>query len=45
MTLGQLVDYCIEYNDIHGMTADTSKKQKKGKRRAATQADWNMLLG
>ena len=41
LELGQLVDYCIEWNKAHGM----DEKEDAPKKRKATQADWNSLLG
>lgn len=41
--LGRFVDYCIEYNEAHGLTDD--KPEKKDKRRKATQADWDAFWG
>jgi len=37
MEIGQIVDFCIEYNDAH----DLSEKEKKPQIRKATQADWD----
>lgn len=45
MELGQIVDYCIEYNEIHAPEKGEGSKEKKETRRAATQADWDALLG
>lgn len=44
MELGQLVDYCIEYNNVHS-PKDTQTKKSKGTIRKATQDDWDRLLG
>lgn len=47
MTLGQLVDYVIEYNSM--MEKAAKKTGKDGKKQAtirkATQADWDALFG
>ena len=52
MELGQVVDYCIEWNKINEVDEDpeaSKKKQKthprKKKARKARQADWDLLLG
>lgn len=46
MGIGQLVDYCIEFNDAHGLTEGGEKSaEAKPKRRAATQADWDAFYG
>lgn len=38
MDIGAIVDYCIEYNDMH------DEKKQKSRRRKATQADWDRLF-
>ena len=49
MELGQLVDYCIEWNRVNEPEEDPSGKKKKTKtrkkKRKATQADWDAFLG
>ena len=46
MELGHLIDYVIEYNQIHQMEdSETDKKEDKGTTRMATQADWDALCG
>jgi hypothetical protein len=46
LDIGQLVDYCIEYNEAHGLKEGSEKNiETKPKRRAATQADWNAFYG
>ena len=50
MELGQLVDYCIEWNNIHeeqeeGDSSPGNKKSEQGTKRKATQADWDALFG
>lgn len=43
MTPGQLVDYVIEWNDIH---SDEDGEHERGQNvRKATQADWDALFG
>lgn len=42
MELGQILDYFIEYNRVHSIKDEEEKKPKK---RKATQADWDALLG
>ena len=44
MELGQLVDFVIQYNELHDPERE-EKKQAKGIRRKAKQADWDMFLG
>lgn len=38
MTIGQLVDYCITYNDL---STPSDKKKKKPKVREANQTDYD----
>jgi hypothetical protein len=49
MTLGQVVDYVIEYNEMHDLNAPQknggSKKKKPQQVRKATQADWDAFWG
>lgn len=48
MELGQLVDYCIEWNNIHEEQEESesgNKKSEQGTKRKATQADWDALFG
>lgn len=52
MTIGQLVDFCIEWNEINCPTEEKdeakgrTRKDKNGKRiRTATQADWDAFWG
>lgn len=42
MEIGQIVDFCIEYNKMHEPKED--KKPKVNKRKA-TQADWDAFFG
>lgn len=42
MDIGQIVDFCIEFNEAH--TAK-DEKQEAPKRRKATQADWDAFFG
>jgi hypothetical protein len=47
MELGQLVDYCNEWDKIHNVgqtTADGGQTQTPT-RRKATQADWDAFFG
>lgn len=44
MEIGQIVDFIIEYNEIHDL-GKGSEAPKKPKRRKATQADWDALCG
>lgn len=41
MDIGQIVDYCIEFNEAH----ETKDDKRKDTRRSATQADWNAFFG
>jgi len=51
MTIGQLVDFCIEWNEINNPTEEKdekgkARKDKNGKRvRNATQTDWDAFWG
>ena len=40
MDLGRILDYCMEYNELHKV-----EDEKKPKARKATQADWDAFLG
>lgn len=42
MTLGQVVDFCIDYNKQY-RSAETEKTEPKA--REATQADWDAFFG
>ena len=42
MDIGQILDYCIIYNEMHDLGDEGEKKAKK---RKATQADWDAFLG
>lgn len=44
MELGQVVDFVIEYNDMHNFT-DDGKKAAKPKIRDANQSDWDAFWG
>lgn len=44
MDVGQILDYCILYNEMHGLNG-SDETEKKEKKRKATQADWDALLG
>lgn len=41
MEIGQIVDYCIEFNEAHGI----GKQKQEDANRAATQADWDLFWG
>lgn len=43
MELGQLVDYCDEWNRLHDQSGENNKKEKVHKRKA-TQADWDAFF-
>lgn len=49
MELGQVVDYCTEWNRIHEPDDSDqdgkSKKKEKVTKRKATQADWDAFFG
>ena len=51
MELGQIVDYCIEWNKANEVDVDPEAgknkktKTKKRRKRKANQADWDALLG
>ena len=48
MELGQIVDYCIEWNKIHEEQENNSSDNEQAEqetRRKATQADWDALFG
>lgn len=49
MELGQIVDYCIEWNKIHEEQEEgdssSGNKAEQGTKRKATQADWDALFG
>lgn len=42
MDLGHIIDYCIEYNELHDVEP---KEKERPKKRKATQADWDALFG
>lgn len=42
MDIGALVDYCIEYNQTHGVSEGGKEKDT---RRMATQGDWDAFFG
>ena len=49
MTLGQFVDFCIEWNELQGFTDEERPngitQDDKPKIREATQADWDAFWG
>ncbi len=44
MSIGQVVDYCIEYNKVNKIK-NSKDEEKKAVIRDATQADWDRLGG
>ena len=45
MELGQIVDFCIEYNNMSDASDLESSKEHKATKRKATQADWDAFFG
>lgn len=46
MQLGQVVDFCISYNNRQSKAEKEAKKEeKRGKRKKATQGDINAFFG
>jgi len=47
MELGQVIDFVIEYNDLHNVRGekDPKKKEDQPTVRKATQADWDAFWG
>lgn len=46
MQIGQIVDYCISYNDRQKQAEKQQEREEKfGKRRKATQNDINAFFG
>lgn len=45
MELGQLVDYVVEWNNIHSEEVEGGGNKKKDTKRKATQADWDAFFG
>ena len=45
MELSQLVDYIIEWNNVHSEEVGDEKEKPKDTRRQATQADWDAFFG
>ena len=46
MQLGQVVDFCIAYNERTKAAESAAKREeKRGKKRKAKQADINMFFG
>lgn len=44
MTIGQVVDFCIEYQNRQ-YHAEKEEKKRERRGRKATQADWDAFLG
>lgn len=44
MTIGQVVDFCIEYQNRQ-YEIEKEEKRRETKGRKATQADWDSFLG
>lgn len=45
MQIGQVVDFCIEYNKRHAEEVAEEKPKSKAGRRKATQAEIDAFLG
>ena len=45
MQLGQVVDFCIEYNNRQKEAEERAERKKKPKRRRATQAEIDAFFG
>lgn len=48
MEIGAIVDFCIEYNEMHdhkGSGSENNNANDKPRVRKATQADWDALAG
>lgn len=45
MTVGQIVDFCVDYNDRHKEAPKDKKGKTKPKKRRATQAEIDAFLG
>lgn len=44
MSIGQVVDYCIEYNKVNKIE-NSEREETQTVTREATQADWDRLGG
>lgn len=44
MSIGQVVDYCIEYNKVNKIE-NSEREETQAVTREATQADWDRLGG
>ena len=44
MEIGQVVDFCIEYNRVRGITGEAGPKEETTVRKA-TEADWDEMWG
>jgi hypothetical protein len=45
MQLGQVVDFCIDFNKRQEASDSEAKKEKRPKKRKATQADIDLFFG
>ncbi len=45
MTLGSVVDFCIDWNERHERAERAAKQKPKPQRRRATQADIDAFFG
>lgn len=45
MTLGSIVDFCIDWNDRHERAEKAAKRKQKPPKRKATQADIDAFFG
>jgi len=45
LEIGQIVDFCIDWNNYHDLKQGADDTKKKKTKRKATQKDWDLLLG
>lgn len=46
MELGMFTDYCVEWNEAHGIDSGEKEEEKETvKTKDADQGDWDALLG
>ena len=45
MQIGQLVDFCIDYNERQKKSEAKAEREKQGTKRRATQNDINAFFG